>query len=214
MAHGHPLYGGALGIIGATSTNTLAAEADVVLAVGTRLQDFTTASWTLFGDDVTVVTVHAARFDAVKHNARAVVGDALAVVEELAPTLASWAALARPWTWNTTSCLGYEVAGPWGAAMAGPRTHRDGVVTTLLGDASYLTLNSDLYSAALSGHRFVAVVCDNGGYAVIHRLQTNQGANGFNNLLDDGAGPAAAAGPRVVFGAPRRRCAVIRSGRT
>ena len=279
VAHDHPLYGGALGIIGATSANTLAAEADVVVAIGTRLQDFTTASWSLFGGDVKVVTVNAARFDAVKHNARAVVGDALAVVEELAPALAGWAVdptwSARALTeralwdshidglrkgvapdgaltyaqvvgvvndasgpddyvlgssggfpgelhggWRTVatpaggatsgatmdleygfSCMGYEVAGPWGAAMARARTHPNGVVTTLLGDGSYLMLNSDLYSAALSGHGFVAMVCDNGGYAVIHRLQTNQGADGFNNLLDDCAGPGAAAGLRVDFAA-------------
>jgi 3D-(3,5/4)-trihydroxycyclohexane-1,2-dione acylhydrolase (decyclizing) len=99
------------------------------------------------------------------------------------------------------SCMGYEIAGPWGAAMARQRTHPDGVVTGLLGDGSYLMLNSELYSAALSGHPFVAVVCDNGGYAVIHRLQTGQGADGFNNLLDDCAGPGAAAGLRVDFGA-------------
>jgi 3D-(3,5/4)-trihydroxycyclohexane-1,2-dione acylhydrolase (decyclizing) len=90
IAHDHPLHGGPLGIIGSTSANALAAEADVVVAVGTRLQDFTTASWSLFGDDVRVITVNAARFDAVKHNALAVVGDALAVVEELAAALAGW----------------------------------------------------------------------------------------------------------------------------
>src|SRR5664279_5591688 len=66
VAHAHPLNAGALGIIGATSANTLARQADVVIAIGTRLQDFTTASWTLFRDDVKVVTVNAARFDAVK----------------------------------------------------------------------------------------------------------------------------------------------------
>ena len=52
-----------------TSANDLAAEADVVLAVGTRLQDFTTSSWTGFAADVRIVTVNAARFDAVKHSA-------------------------------------------------------------------------------------------------------------------------------------------------
>ena len=84
VAHDHPLHAGPLGIIGSTSANTLAAEADVVVAVGTRLQDFTTASWTVFSPSVRIVTVNAARFDAVKHGAHAVVGDALAVVEELA----------------------------------------------------------------------------------------------------------------------------------
>jgi 3D-(3,5/4)-trihydroxycyclohexane-1,2-dione acylhydrolase (decyclizing) len=45
------------------------------------------------------------------------------------------------------------------------------------------------------------VVCDNGGYAVIHRLQTGQGADGFNNLLDDARGPGATSGLRVDFAA-------------
>lgn len=76
-----------------------------------------------------------------------------------------------------------------------------GVVTTLLGDGSYLMLNSELYSAVLSGHRFVAVVCDNGGYAVIARLQQGQGAAPFNNMITDCRGPGAAADVRVDFAA-------------
>ena len=279
VAHDHRLHAGPLGIIGSSSANTLAAEADVVVAVGTRLQDFTTASWTVFSPSVRVVTVNAARFDAVKHGAHAVVGDARAVVAELGEALTGWAVdvswsarasaeralwdahvdglrkgvapdgsltyaqvvgvvndLSGPddyvlgssggfpgemhggWRTGSTpdvgptsgasmdleygfSCMGYEVAGPWGAAMARATTHPGGVVTALLGDGSYLMLNSELYSAALSGHPFVAVVCDNGGYAVIHRLQTGQGADGFNNLLDDCAGPGADAGLRVDFAA-------------
>jgi 3D-(3,5/4)-trihydroxycyclohexane-1,2-dione acylhydrolase (decyclizing) len=279
VGHDHRLHAGPLGIIGSASANTLAAEADVVVAVGTRLQDFTTASWTVFAPSVRVVTVNAARFDAVKHGAHAVVGDARAVVEELAEALTGWSVdeswsgragaeralwdahvdglrkgvaadgsltyaqvvrvvndasgpddyvlgssggipgelhggwrtVASPETGQTSgatmdleygfSCMGYEVAGPWGAAMARERTHPDGVVTALLGDGSYLMLNSEIYSSALSGHPFVAVVCDNGGYAVIHRLQTGQGAEGFNNLLDDCAGPGAEAGLRVDFAA-------------
>ncbi len=73
VAHDHPLYAGPLGIIGSTSANAVAAEADVVLALGSRLQDFTTASWTVFHPDVTLVHLNAARFDAVKHSAHAVV---------------------------------------------------------------------------------------------------------------------------------------------
>ncbi|HEX2805355.1 MAG TPA: thiamine pyrophosphate-dependent enzyme, partial [Kineosporiaceae bacterium] len=102
------------------------------------------------------------------------------------------------------SCMGYEIAGPWGASIARAKTHPDGIVTTLLGDGSYLMLNSELYSAAFAGHPFVAVVCDNGGYAVIHRLQTNQGADGFNNMLDDARGPGAAGKLRVDFAAHAR----------
>ena len=110
------------------------------------------------------------------------------------------------------SCMGYEIAGPWGAAMARARTHPRGLVTALLGDGSYLMLNSELFSAAFAGHPFVAVVCDNGGYAVIHRLQTGQGGAGFNNLLADCAGPGAKpGGVRVDFAAHAAAlgCAVV-----
>ncbi|MET7767691.1 3D-(3,5/4)-trihydroxycyclohexane-1,2-dione acylhydrolase (decyclizing) [Nocardia sp. NPDC005366] len=261
VAHDHPLYAGPLGVTGSESANILAAEADVVLAVGTRLQDFTTASWSIFAPAVRVVTVNTARFDAVKHGALAVVGDAAATLPELA--LSGWRA-DRDWTsraaqlrtawdaridewrapttnvptyaqvvgivnelsepkdyvmtasgglpgeliggWRAAggspsmdveygfSCMGYELAGAWGAAMA----REEGVVTTLLGDGSYLMSNSELFSAAFAGHPFVAVVCDNDGYAVIARLQEGQGGIPFNNFYancrTDHASP-----PRVDF---------------
>ena len=44
-----------------------------------------------------------------------------------------------------------------------------------VGDGSYLMMNSDLYSSVLSGHKLIVIVCDNGGFAVINRLQVNQG---------------------------------------
>jgi 3D-(3,5/4)-trihydroxycyclohexane-1,2-dione acylhydrolase (decyclizing) len=284
----HPLNAGPLGIIGSASANTMAAEADVVVAIGTRLQDFTTASWTLFSPDVRMIGVNTARFDAVKRGSHEVVGDARESVRELAAALHGWSvdpawtarAASEKATWDAHidtlragvapdgsltyaqvvgvvndasgpddyvvvssggmpgelhggwrsgpvdtagapaahgtsgstmdleygfSCMGYEIAGPWGASMARGRTHPGGVVTTLLGDGSYLMLNSELYSAAFAGHPFVAVVCDNGGYAVIHRLQTGQGAPGFNNLLSDAAGPGAGlGGVRVDFAAHAR----------
>ncbi|MDP3891835.1 3D-(3,5/4)-trihydroxycyclohexane-1,2-dione acylhydrolase (decyclizing) [Nocardioides sp.] len=289
VPHEHPLYGGALGIIGATSANNLAAAADVVLAVGTRLQDFTTSSWTGFASKVRLVTVNTARFDAVKHAAHAVVGDARETLTELSAGLGDWVAdpvwaerSAREranWDdhvdtlrrgvapdgaltyaqvvgivndasssddyvltasggmpgelhggWRTGdvkphgsptsgatmdleygfSCMGYEVVAPWGAAMARQQTHPDGLVTALFGDGSYLMLNSELYSAAFAGHPYVAILCDNGGYAVIHRLQTNQGADGFNNMLADSRGPGADGSVHVDFAAHARSlgCAV------
>src|SRR5680860_490234 len=88
--------------------------------------------------------------------------------------------------------------------MARRQTHPNGLVTSLFGDGSYLMLNSELYSAAFAGHPFVAVLCDNDGYAVIHRLQTNQGAEGFNNMLADSRGPGAETGVRVDFAAHAR----------
>jgi 3D-(3,5/4)-trihydroxycyclohexane-1,2-dione acylhydrolase (decyclizing) len=286
VAHDHPLYGGPLGIIGSASANRLAAMADVVLAVGTRLQDFTTASWSLFDPAMRLVSVNAARFDAVKHAGHAVVGDARTNLDELGGLLAGWRVdplwTARPaaervgWDghidelrresgnrltyaqvtgivneasgpvdyvlassggmpgelhggWRAPgpvagstsgatmdleygfSCMGYELSGAWGASIARARTQPAGLVTTILGDGSYLMLNSDLFSAAFAGHPFVAIVCDNDGYAVINRLQTGQGADGFNNLFADAAGPGATADPvRVDFAANARSlgCAV------
>jgi len=79
------------------------------------------------------------------------------------------------------SCMGYEISGAWGAKMALP----DREVITFVGDGSYLMMNSDLYSSVLSGHKLIVVVCDNEGYAVINRLQVNQGGEPFNNLLRD-----------------------------
>jgi 3D-(3,5/4)-trihydroxycyclohexane-1,2-dione acylhydrolase (decyclizing) len=268
VRHEHPQHAGPLGITGSASANALAAEADLVLAVGTRLQDFTTASWTVFAPDLRLVTINAARFDAVKHGALAVTGDAQESLTELAPLLAGWQAdagwIARaaveraswdaridalragsddgPITyaqvvgvvneaagpddyvmtasgglpgeliggWRSAgrpgqatmdveygfSCMGYELAGAWGAALALP----DRTVTTLLGDGSYLMLNSELYSAAFAGHGLVAVVCDNDGYAVIHRLQTGQGGAGFNNLYPDSRSELDSP-PRVDFAA-------------
>src|SRR6266446_5090100 len=73
----HALAAGALGVTGAASANALAAEADVVLAVGTRLTDFTTASRSLFANPETVlVQLNVAPFDAAKHAALPLVADA------------------------------------------------------------------------------------------------------------------------------------------
>lgn len=274
VPHDHPLHAGPLGITGSSSANALAAEADLVLAVGTRLQDFTTASWSVFADDVTLVTINAAGFDAVKHGALAVTADAGEALAELSldgwqpapewtaraaterarwdayidglrepteglPTYAQivgvvneasgpddyvmtaagglpgeliggWRSVAAPGepTMDVEygfSCMGYELAGAWGAAMV-----RSGVVTTLLGDGSYLMLNSELFSAAFAGHGFVAVVCDNDGYAVIDRLQRGQGGAAFNNMYAQ-CRSTHAEPPRVDFAshAAALGCAVL-----
>ena len=77
--------------------------------------------------------------------------------------------------------MGYEVAGGWGAAMADPT--RDTIV--MVGDGSYLMMNSDIYSSVLTGHKMIVVVCDNGGFAVIDRLQRAKGQPSYNNLIED-----------------------------
>jgi 3D-(3,5/4)-trihydroxycyclohexane-1,2-dione acylhydrolase (decyclizing) len=250
VAHDHPAYAGPIGIVGSTSANALGAEADVIIAIGTRLMDFTTGSWTLFNHDAHFISINAARWDATKHRALAVVGDARETVEELDAALKDWKA-PTAWTqkarhlmaeWNLAldgyqkptnapvptyaqvvgavnrkadptdymltaagglpgetmknwrcktsnsydlefgfSCMGYEIAGGWGAKMADPT--RDVIV--MVGDGSYMLMNSDIYSSVLTGHKLIIIVCDNGGYAVISRLQQFKGTPGFNNLLKD-----------------------------
>jgi 3D-(3,5/4)-trihydroxycyclohexane-1,2-dione acylhydrolase (decyclizing) len=255
LTHYHPVHAGPIGIIGSTSANALAAEADVILAVGTRLMDFTTGSWTAFSRDARFISINAARFDAMKHRSLAVVGDALESVEELNAHLGAWTApadhlphakalfsewdtlldshqtpsnapiptyaqvvnvvnrtagdkdtliaaaggipgeVAKGWRVKAPnsfdlefgfSCMGYEIAAGWGCAMAqeGPGG-LGGTPIVMLGDGTYMMMNSDIYSTVLSGHKMIVIVCDNGGYAVISRLQQFKGVPGFNNLLKD-----------------------------
>lgn len=249
LLHDHPLNAGPIGIQGSSSANELAGEADVVVAVGTRLADFTTGSWTLFASDAHFIGINTTRFDAGKHMSLPVVGDAKVTLEELEKALGDWKApdtwkahgaelyakwneyvdqrsgptnaelptyahvvgavnrLAEPedlaltaaggmpgeleMNWKAKgvgtfdcefgySCMGYEIAGGWGAAMADP--HRD--VFVMVGDGSYLMMNSDIYSSVLAGHKMIVVVCDNGGFLVIDRLQRAKGIPSFNNSLD------------------------------
>ncbi|MGP9791820.1 3D-(3,5/4)-trihydroxycyclohexane-1,2-dione acylhydrolase (decyclizing) [Roseinatronobacter sp. NSM] len=255
LTHNHPVHAGPIGIVGSTSANALAKEADVILAIGTRLQDFTTGSWTAFAEDSRFISINAARFDAIKHQSLAVVGDAQETIGELDLALGEYCAdadlmkrakaLFAEWNslldehqsptnelvpsyaqvvgvlnraagpddtlvaaaggtpgevtkgWRVKSpntfdcefgfsCMGYEIAAGWGCAMAqeGPGG-TGGTPIVMLGDGTYMMMNSDIYSAALTGHRMVVVVCDNGGYAVINRLQQAKGVPGFNNLLAD-----------------------------
>ena len=92
VVHDHPAHVGPMGVIGSSSANAMAEQADLVLAIGTRLQDFTTGSWTAFAHDAEFVSINAARWDATKHRALAVVGDALETVTELDDTLGDWKA--------------------------------------------------------------------------------------------------------------------------
>ena len=64
-------------------------------------------------------------------------------------------------------------------------------------------MNSDLYSSVLAGHKLIVIVCDNGGFAVIHRLQVNQGGAGYNNLLERHA-PHASSSASTSPPTPRR----------
>ncbi len=253
MVATHPLNIGPVGVTGSDSANTIAAEADVILAVGTRLQDFTTGSWTAFAHDAQIIGLNAARHDAGKHMSLTIVGDAKLGLTALDETLAAFSA-PEAWTakaqqerkrwdeavaknvapsnrpnsyaqaigvvnalcdprdrvvtaagglpaevtanWRTLdigtvdvefgfSCMGYEIAGGWGARIAQSEKEPEQDTIVFVGDGSYLLMNSDIYSAALTKKKLIILVLDNGGFAVINKLQTNTGNESFNNLFSD-----------------------------
>ncbi|MEM7197243.1 MAG: thiamine pyrophosphate-dependent enzyme, partial [Pseudomonadota bacterium] len=250
LVHEHSHHVGPIGVIGSSSANALAAKADVIVAIGTRLQDFTTGSWTSFTHDARFIAINTQRWDATKHWAISVVGDARESLTEWDEMLGDWRVadawmdfarkefslwnqllddlqkptnttlptyahvvgtvndwakpedyvltaagglpgeLAKAWRIKSPnsfdcefgfSCMGYEVAGGWGIAMANP--HRNNIV--MVGDGSYMMMNSDIYSTVLSGHKMIVIICDNGGFAVINRLQNFKGGKSFNNLILD-----------------------------
>jgi 3D-(3,5/4)-trihydroxycyclohexane-1,2-dione acylhydrolase (decyclizing) len=91
LPYDHPSALGAVGVTGTFAANRLAATADVVIGIGTRWSDFTTASKTAFrARDVRFVNVNVADFDAAKQSGVALVGDARATLERLAVLLAGW----------------------------------------------------------------------------------------------------------------------------
>jgi 3D-(3,5/4)-trihydroxycyclohexane-1,2-dione acylhydrolase (decyclizing) len=101
----HKLNMGAVGVTGTEAANTVCAEADVILAVGTRLQDFTTGSWTLFQNDrKTIIGLNAQVFDATKHKSLALIADARVGLEELSTNLGKWTA---PATWTKFAQNGF-----------------------------------------------------------------------------------------------------------
>ncbi|MEM9473797.1 MAG: 3D-(3,5/4)-trihydroxycyclohexane-1,2-dione acylhydrolase (decyclizing) [Pseudomonadota bacterium] len=249
----HPLNTGPIGVTGSDSANAVAEAADVVLAVGTRLQDFTTGSWTAFAMDAKFASLNAARHDAGKHMSLPIVGDAKLGLAALAEAMrgytapATWTSFAqaerKKWdayvaenvrpgnrpnsyaqaigvvndlcgprdrvvaaagglpaevtaNWRTLdigtvdvefgfSCMGYEIAGGWGARIAQSEQEPDADTIVFTGDGSYLLMNSDIYSSVLTQKKMIILVLDNGGFAVINKLQNNTGNESFNNLIED-----------------------------
>ncbi|HEY7889699.1 MAG TPA: 3D-(3,5/4)-trihydroxycyclohexane-1,2-dione acylhydrolase (decyclizing) [Steroidobacteraceae bacterium] len=248
----HPCSLGAIGVTGTSAANAAAAAADVVLAIGTRLQDFTTASRTLFAKCTQFLQVNVNAYDAHKHGSVAIIGDAREVLQQLREALAgyrvpqawsdsvaaervaweeAWSRAVRPpaeraelpsdaqvigavgrWARNETtvvcaagglpgelhklwrparaggyhveygfSCMGYEIAGGLGVKLADP----DREVVVMVGDGSYLMLNSEIATSVMLGLKLVIVVLDNRGFGCINRLQKATGGAPFNNLLAD-----------------------------
>jgi 3D-(3,5/4)-trihydroxycyclohexane-1,2-dione acylhydrolase (decyclizing) len=246
----HALNLGAIGVTGTGAANRMAERTDLVLAVGTRLSDFTTGSRALFRPTCRLVALNVQPLDAIKHSALPLVADAGVGLAALSAALANYAVPAA-WTraaaeakteWRAAanaatapsnasrpsdaqvigavqhaagpdaiiicaagglpgelhklwragrpgsyhleygySCMGYEIAGGLGVKLARP----DADVIVLVGDGSYLMLNSEIATSVMLGLKLTIVVLDNGGFACIDRLQRATGGASFNNLLAD-----------------------------
>jgi len=91
LAYDNPLNLGAIGVTGTEGANLLAREADLVIGIGTRYSDFTSASKTAFTrEGVRFININVAEFDAYKHSALPLVGDARATLDELALELGGY----------------------------------------------------------------------------------------------------------------------------
>ncbi|SLN39079.1 3D-(3,5/4)-trihydroxycyclohexane-1,2-dione acylhydrolase (decyclizing) [Roseisalinus antarcticus] len=243
----HPLNLGPVGVTGASSANDTCAEADLVLGVGSRFQDFTTGSWALFQSAKTLVSLNVNAYDAMKHGALPLMADARAGLTALSAELgsrkwqmsvsdrkAAWFEKVDPLTaapgdgnalpsdmqvvgavqrsagpdtvvmsaagtmpgelhklWKAGrprsyhmeygfSCMGYEIAGAIGIKLAEPESD----VVCMIGDGSYMMMNSELATAAMMGVKITLVISDNRGFGCINRLQVGTGGAEFNNLLD------------------------------
>jgi 3D-(3,5/4)-trihydroxycyclohexane-1,2-dione acylhydrolase (decyclizing) len=243
----HPQCLGSIGVTGTSAANRAAAEADLIVGVGTRLQDFTTGSWALFQNPAAeLFQVNVALHDAHKRGAQPVVADAKLALQALAGELRGWRAgrndgldqalsewntaweeatapgnnplpsdaqvvgavwrtmpenaivvgaagglpgeLHKLWRSRTSdgyhveygySCMGYEIAGALGAKLAAP----DREVVVMVGDGSYLMLNSEIATSVALGAKLIVVLLDNGGFGCISRLQQATVGEKFNNLL-------------------------------
>jgi 3D-(3,5/4)-trihydroxycyclohexane-1,2-dione acylhydrolase (decyclizing) len=250
LPHEHEWNLGSIGVTGSSAANLCAEEADLVLAVGTRLQDFTTGSWALFRNpDMQLFGLNVRAFDATKHRATPVVADAREALRELSYDLSGWQA---PSAWATMikgrigdwkraaaavmaptnalpsdaqvigavhrargsdvtlvcaagglpgelhklwpagapgsyhleygySTMGYEIAGGLGVKIAKPESD----VIVMVGDGSYMMMNSELATSVMLGKKLTVVLLDNRGYGCINRLQMATGGANFNNLLKD-----------------------------
>ncbi len=81
---------GSIGVTGAASSNALSADCDLILAVGTRLGDFATGSRAMYNPDARIITINVGSFDAVKHKALPLVGDARLTLQQLHAGLEGW----------------------------------------------------------------------------------------------------------------------------
>lgn len=245
----HPQSVGAVGATGTTAANALAAGADLIIGIGTRYSDFTTASRTAFAaEGVGFVNLNVGSFDAHKQSATALVADAREGLTALTAALDGWQAdeahaqrstgLALEWDgvvqtaydrdeqplpaqtqiigavnelsdprdivvcaagsmpgdlhklWRTRdrkgyhveygfSCMGYEIAGGLGVKMAALDTDDPRDVFVMVGDGSYLMMNTELVTAVQEGVKIIVVLVQNHGFASIGALSESLGSQRF-----------------------------------
>jgi 3D-(3,5/4)-trihydroxycyclohexane-1,2-dione acylhydrolase (decyclizing) len=257
----HPQNLGGVGATGTLAANRLAAEADVIIGIGTRYSDFTTASRTAFQHpDVQFVNINVASFDSYKHGSQhPVIADAREALTELSIELegfgvtaeyaeqiarekAAWdatvnAAFARSGQafpgqpeiigvvqsssdpedvivqaagslpgdlhklWRVRdplgyhveyafSCMGYEIAGGIGAKRGALADGSDRDIIVMVGDGSYLMLNSELVTAVAEGIKIIVVLIQNHGYASIGHLSESVGSERFGTWYREYDGEA------------------------
>ena len=251
MPWNHPWYAGPIGSNGGLAANKLAAEADLVIAIGTRLSDFTTASRSAFQNpELRILSINVNGMDANKAGSFPLVSDAWEAILGMTPLLKAQSyrtnveygdvveALIRDWNsavdeqragvsgasltqaqaigivndateptdvvvcaaggmpgdllklWRPLepkgyhveygfSCMGYEIAGGLGVKMADP----DREVYVMVGDGSYLMLNTELVTSLAEGRKINLVVVDNSGFQCIRDLQMACGSPSFGNEL-------------------------------
>jgi 3D-(3,5/4)-trihydroxycyclohexane-1,2-dione acylhydrolase (decyclizing) len=245
LLYNDPLNLGAVGATGTEGANIIAREADLIIGIGTRYSDFTTASKTAFQNpDARFVNINVAAFDAYKHHALPLVGDARVTLDELLIAVGDWHTgaayqqrcstynaawdaevhriyhlehepmlsqgevigmvntFSRPQDvvlcaagslpgdlhklWRTRdprgyhleygySCMGYEIAGGMGAALAAP----DRDIYVMVGDGSYLMMNAEIATMVQEHIKVVIIVLDNHGFASIGGLSKAVGSDGF-----------------------------------
>lgn len=245
LHYDHPLNLGAIGVTGTEGANVMAREADLIIGIGTRYSDFTSASKTAFQNPaVRFININVMEFDAYKHGAIPLVGDAKVTLEELSDTIGNYrtddayqqsakefnqkwdAEVHRIYTleyepmlsqgevigmvntqtrpqdvvlcaagslpgdlhklWRTRehrgyhleygySCMGYEIAGGLGVKMADPERE----VYVMVGDGSFLMMNSEIVTMVQEGIKVNIIVLDNHGFASIGALSKSVGSDGF-----------------------------------
>ncbi|HEX2619400.1 MAG TPA: 3D-(3,5/4)-trihydroxycyclohexane-1,2-dione acylhydrolase (decyclizing) [Phototrophicaceae bacterium] len=249
LVYDHPLNLGAIGATGTPGANIIARETDLVIGIGTRYSDFTSASNTAFqNENVRFININVMEFDAYKRGALPLTGDARATLGDLLELLsdyradeahqqrcrnhnAAWdeevsriynlehepllsqgevvgmvntfshpqdvvlcAAGSLPGDlhklWRTRdprgyhleygfSCMGYEIAGGLGVAMAALTENADREVYVMVGDSSYLMMNSEIVTMVQERVKVNIIVLDNHGYASIGGLSKSVGSDGF-----------------------------------